>query len=165
MAALYKCNKHAIQLYWSGTDPFPSIIQHDHICVYKLVPSFFALHSRFSINSFMASFSLLSSLSGGFLPVRYLVAGVAFLNLSYAYILRLNVNIAIVAMVNYTAIPHVDAAVVSEECRVQGSANQSSGVDDYLQSHSSPVIVFFFFGLMFGCFVLMLRLGGLGRWP
>ena len=164
MAALYKCNKHAIQLYWSGTDPLPSIIQHDHICVYKLVPSFFALHSRFSINSFMASSFLLSSLSGGFLPVRYLVAGVAFLNLSYAYILRLNVNIAIVAMVNYTAIPHVDAAVVSEECRVQGSANQSSGVDDYLQSHSSPVIVFFF-GLMFGCFVLMLRLGGLGRWP
>ena len=133
-------------MHWSGTDPLPSAIQHDRICVYKLVPFLLALDSHRCCHCFMASFSLLSSLSGGFLPVRYLVAGVAFLNFIYIYLLRLNVNIAIVAMVNYTAIPHVDAAVVSEECRVQGSANQSSGLDDYLQSHSSPVIVFFFLG-------------------
>ena len=64
----------------------------------------------------------------------------AFLNFVYIYILRLNVNIAIVAMVNYTAIPHVDAAVVSQECQLEGSGNQTDETDEYIRLHSSPVI-------------------------
>ena len=36
----------------------------------------------------------------------------------YLYILRLNVNIAIVAMVNYTAIPHTNISL-AEECHLE----------------------------------------------
>ena len=52
------------------------------------------------------------------MPARYMVATVAFLNTMYLYILRLNVNIAIVAMVNYTAIPHTNIRL-AEECHLE----------------------------------------------
>ncbi len=45
------------------------------------------------------------------------MAVVAFINFIYVYMLRLNVNIVIVAMVNYTAIPHTDITA-AEECGV-----------------------------------------------
>lgn len=38
----------------------------------------------------------------------------AFLNFIYVYMLRLNVNIVIVAMVNYTAIPHTNITTAQE---------------------------------------------------
>jgi len=64
------------------------------------------------------------------------VACVAFLNFIYIYVLRLNVNITIVAMVNYTAIPHVDIAVVNEECQLEGNASDEA--EKYIRMHSSP---------------------------
>jgi len=73
------------------------------------------------------------------------VACVAFLNFIYIYVLRLNVNITIVAMVNYTAIPHVDIAVVNEECQLEGNATAEA--DEYAKIHSSPVTGFFSFHL------------------
>ena len=49
------------------------------------------------------------------IPTRYAVASVAFVNFIYVYMLRLNVNIVIVSMVNYTAIPRTNITV-AEEC-------------------------------------------------
>ena len=71
-----------------------------------------------------------------------MVAGVAFLNFTYIYMLRLNVNIAIVTMVNYTAIPHVDRAVTNAECQLPESANDSAAFDQTQQYDSSPVTSF-----------------------
>ena len=71
------------------------------------------------------------------------MACVAFLNFIYIYVLRLNVNITIVAMVNYTAIPHVDVAVVNEECQLEGNASDEA--EKYIRMHSSPVTEFLSF--------------------
>lgn len=49
------------------------------------------------------------------MPTRYTVAGAAFLNLMYVYMLRLNVNIVLVAMINFTAIPRAEVTP-AEEC-------------------------------------------------
>ena len=71
------------------------------------------------------------------------MAGVAFLNMIYINILGVNVNITIVAMVNYTAIPHVDVAVVNEECQLEGNATAEA--DEYAKMQSSPVTGFLSF--------------------
>ena len=77
------------------------------------------------------------------IPTRYLIAGVAFLNIIYIDILGVNVNITIVAMVNYTAIPHVDIAVVNEECQLEGNATAEA--DEFAKMQSSPVTGFLSF--------------------
>lgn len=56
--------------------------------------------------------------SDGF-PTRYAVASAAFLNFLYVYMLRLNINIVIVAMVNYTAIPHTNITTAVECGRLE----------------------------------------------
>ena len=48
-------------------------------------------------------------------PARLVMTFVAFIGYTYLFMLRVNVNIAIVAMVNYTAIPHTNITV-AEEC-------------------------------------------------
>jgi ACS family sodium-dependent inorganic phosphate cotransporter-like MFS transporter 5 len=60
------------------------------------------------------------------------VAAAAFINFIYVYMLRLNINIVIVAMINYTAIPHANAtAVTVEECgHLSVSDNDQPPSDD-----------------------------------
>ena len=58
-------------------------------------------------------------------PTRYAVATVAFVNFLYVYMLRLNVNIVIVAMVNYTAIPHTNVTT-AEECGLAEEIEETS---------------------------------------
>lgn len=49
------------------------------------------------------------------IPKRMVMTFVAFIGYTYLFMLRVNINIAIVAMVNYTAIPHTNITV-AEEC-------------------------------------------------
>jgi len=51
---------------------------------------------------------------------------VGFLGFTYCYMLRVNINIAVVAMVNYTAIPHTNITT-AEEC---GREDQNSSIID-----------------------------------
>ena len=62
------------------------------------------------------------------MPARYSVALAAFINVMYVYMLRLNVNITLVAMINYTAIPHSNVTP-AEECSLVD--------DDHLNLESS----------------------------
>ena len=61
------------------------------------------------------------------IPTRYAVATVAFVNFIYVYMLRLNVNIVIVAMVNYTAIPHTNITT-AEECGHDAAQNNNTEI-------------------------------------
>lgn len=69
----------------------------------------------------------------GKIPTRYTVATVAFFNLLYVYMIRLNINIVIVAMVNYTAIPHTNITI-AEEC---GHPDD----DDVMAVETSPQVL------------------------
>jgi hypothetical protein len=58
------------------------------------------------------------------IPARYVVAFLSFLGFIVNYALRININIAIVAMVNSSAIPHEELQGFSA-CGVHGSLNES----------------------------------------
>ena len=62
------------------------------------------------------------------IPVRYAVAFVAFVNFFYVYMIRLNVNIVIVVMVNYTAIPHTNVTT-AQECGQPEEDEQQVALD------------------------------------
>lgn len=67
------------------------------------------------------------------IPVRYAVAFVAFVNFFYVYMIRLNVNIVIVAMVNYTAIPHTNVTTAQECGQPEEDDEQQVALDNILQ--------------------------------
>lgn len=73
----------------------------------------------------MGAWKRFKGISIGDFPTRYAVATVAFLNFLYVYMLRLNVNIVIVAMVNYTAIPHTNITT-AEECGLPEEVEETS---------------------------------------
>lgn len=81
------------------------------------------------------------------IPARYAVAVVAFINFLYVYMVRLNVNIVIVAMVNYTAIPHTNITI-AEECgqAVVTEVIQKDGEFVWDEKIQSLVSVSFFWG-------------------
>jgi hypothetical protein len=64
-----------------------------------------------------------------FIPARYVVALMSFLGFVVNYALRINMNIAIVAMVNSSAIPHEELQGFSA-CGGAGSLNESLVVED-----------------------------------
>ncbi|XP_046640794.1 putative inorganic phosphate cotransporter isoform X1 [Daphnia pulicaria] len=87
------------------------------------------------------------------IPTRYAVATVAFLNFIYVYMLRLNVNIVIVAMVNYTAIPHTNITTAQEcgfdvvvENNTETSPDVSEGEFEWDERLQSLVSGSFFWG-------------------
>ncbi len=87
------------------------------------------------------------------IPARYAVAFVAFLNFFYVYMIRLNVNIVIVAMVNYTAIPHTNVTTAQEcgepeeeQVAYPYAAQQNDGEFVWDEKIQSLVSVSFFWG-------------------
>jgi len=60
------------------------------------------------------------------ISARSVLTFVGFLGFTYCYMLRVNINIAVVAMVNYTAIPHTNITT-AEEC---GREDQNSSIID-----------------------------------
>ncbi|CAG0916232.1 unnamed protein product [Notodromas monacha] len=67
------------------------------------------------------------------IPCRYTLAVLAFLGFVYNYSMRINMNIVIVAMINYTAIPHISQAEQAKECSVEGDVS-------HLINTSSPLV-------------------------
>lgn len=83
------------------------------------------------------------------IPARYAVAFVAFVNFFYVYMIRLNVNIVIVAMVNYTAIPHTNVTTAQECGEPEDEVaypTQSDGEFAWDEKIQSLVSVSFFWG-------------------
>ena len=68
------------------------------------------------------------------IPKRQVMTFVAFIGYTYLFMLRVNVNIVVVAMVNYTAIPHTNITV-AEQC----------GRQDHQQHSYHPLSEVFFF--------------------
>jgi len=58
------------------------------------------------------------------IPKRQVMTFVAFIGYTYLFMLRVNVNIVVVAMVNYTAIPHTNITV-AEQCGRQDHQQHS----------------------------------------
>ena len=74
-----------------------------------LFPSLTLLFPSFTL--LFLSLTLLSNVSGCF-GVRHLVAFLGFLGFANVYAMRVNLSVAIVAMVNNSAIPHANASTV-----------------------------------------------------
>ena len=62
-------------------------------------------------------------------PVRYIVVTMIFLGMLFNYMIRVNINLAIVAMVNHTALPHTNVTR-SDECGGNGSVTPPESQPD-----------------------------------
>ena len=60
------------------------------------------------------------------MPTRYVLILVASSAMLSLYMLRLNINIVIISMVNYTAIPHIHHNLSVTECGEQNATEHSS---------------------------------------
>jgi hypothetical protein len=82
----------------------PGLLWFDYSPDYNVLPSFLLL--------------LFSACIG----TRHIVTFMLFLGMANAYIMRTNMSVAIVAMVNHTALPK-DDSVVDDECDSDNSSN------------------------------------------
>ncbi|XP_063225600.1 putative inorganic phosphate cotransporter isoform X2 [Bacillus rossius redtenbacheri] len=68
----------------------------------------------------------------GCFGARHMTTFMLFLGMANAYVMRTNMSVAIVAMVNHTALP-VTSEIKDRECDTGGPANSNSSVDDTVQ--------------------------------
>uniref|UniRef100_A0A6A7G258 Sialin n=1 Tax=Hirondellea gigas TaxID=1518452 RepID=A0A6A7G258_9CRUS len=103
----------------------------------------------------------------GCLGVRHLVGFLGFLGFANVYAMRVNLSVAIVAMVNHTAIPHVNATS-SDVCPVPDTNTTTDNPDGefiWTETVQGTILGSFFWGYLLTNF-LGGRLGELygGRW-
>ncbi|XP_064103173.1 putative inorganic phosphate cotransporter [Macrobrachium nipponense] len=100
---------------------------------------------------------LYSQERGGCLGKRHLLAFMGFLGFANVYAMRVNLSVAIVAMVNNTAIPHANKSI-SEECEFPGDNSTLPSKDGEFvwdESEQGLILGSFFYG-----YVLTNFLGG-----
>lgn len=100
---------------------------------------------------------LYSQEKGGCLGKRHLLAFMGFLGFANVYAMRVNLSVAIVAMVNNTAIPHANKSI-SEECEFPGDNSTLPSKDGEFvwdESEQGLILGSFFYG-----YVLTNFLGG-----
>ncbi|XP_057650844.1 putative inorganic phosphate cotransporter isoform X2 [Diorhabda carinulata] len=84
--------------------------------------------NRYDLEKRLPSFEKSANISLGWFGTRHTVTFMLFLGMANAYIMRTNMSVAIVAMVNHTAIGHSshDSAIsVDDECGVEINVNDT----------------------------------------
>lgn len=94
----------------------------------------------------------MATLPHSIIPVRYIVVFMIFLGMMFNYILRVNINITLVAMVNYTALPE-DNDTKSGQCGRNSSSSakppQQDGPFVWDEDTTGEILAAFYYGYIF----------------